>query len=147
MEHIPKLIELGKGMGLTGNELATFVDKREAMLRETEKEKQKLDREERMREREERMKEKEFQLKEKEFAEQEKQALLKIELAQKEIELAKINADSKTAKTVKNPDIKVKIPKLHPFNEGKDNMDSYLKRFERFATNAKWPKEEWATNL
>ena len=57
MEHIPKLIELGKGMGLTGNELATFVDKREAMLRETEKEKQKLDREERMREREERMKE------------------------------------------------------------------------------------------
>ena len=26
-------------------------------------------------------------------------------------------------------------------------MDSYLKRFERFATNAKWPKEEWATNL
>ena len=147
MEHIPKLIELGKGMGLTGNELATFVDKREAMLRETEKEKQKLDREERMREREERMKEKEFQLKEKEFAEQEKQALLKIELAQKEIELAKINADSKTAKTVKNPDIKVKIPKLPPFNEGKDNMDSYLKRFERFATNAKWPKEEWATNL
>ena len=63
MEHIPKLIELGKGMGLTGNELATFVDKREAMLRETEKGKQKLDREERMREREERMKEKEFQLK------------------------------------------------------------------------------------
>ena len=86
-------------------------------------------------------------MKEKEFAEQEKQALLKIELAQKEIELAKINADSKTAKTVKNPDIKVKIPKLPPFNEGKDNMDSYLKRFERFATNAKWPKEEWATNL
>ena len=26
-------------------------------------------------------------------------------------------------------------------------MDSYLKRFERFAENAKWPKEEWATNL
>ena len=26
-------------------------------------------------------------------------------------------------------------------------MDSFLKRFERVATNAKWPKEEWATNL
>ena len=26
-------------------------------------------------------------------------------------------------------------------------MDAYLKRFERFAKNAKWPAEEWATNL
>ena len=26
-------------------------------------------------------------------------------------------------------------------------MDSYLKRFERFAKNEKWPAEEWATNL
>ena len=26
-------------------------------------------------------------------------------------------------------------------------MDSYLKRYERFATNAKCPKEKWATNL
>ena len=47
----------------------------------------------------------------------------------------------------KSPDIKAKIPKLPSFNEGRDNMGSYLKRYERFATNAKWPKEEWATNL
>ena len=26
-------------------------------------------------------------------------------------------------------------------------MDAYLKRFEKFANNAKWPAEEWATNL
>ena len=26
-------------------------------------------------------------------------------------------------------------------------MDAYLRRFERFAKNAKWPAEEWATNL
>ena len=26
-------------------------------------------------------------------------------------------------------------------------MDAYLKRFERFATSAEWPKKEWATNL
>ena len=26
-------------------------------------------------------------------------------------------------------------------------MDAYFKRFERFAKNAKWPAEEWATNL
>ena len=48
-------IEIGKGMGLTGNELAAFVDKREALARDAEKEKQKIEREERAKEREERM--------------------------------------------------------------------------------------------
>ena len=47
----------------------------------------------------------------------------------------------------KHVDVKAKLPKLPAFSEGKDNMDSYLKCFERFAENAKWPKEEWATNL
>ena len=139
MEDIRNFIELGKGMGLTGNDLATFVDKRESLMRETEREKQRIEREERVKEREERMKDKEF-------AEQEKQILLKIELAEKEIELAKINA-SKTDSKTKCDDVKAKLPKLPSFSDGKDDMDSFLKRFERFATNAKWPKEEWATNL
>ena len=139
MEDIKNYIELGKGMGLTGTDLAAFVDKRESMVRDAEREKQKIEREERAREREERMKEKEF-------AEQEKQALFKLELVEKEIELAKVNA-TKTDPKTKSTDVKVKIPKLPSFADGKDNMDSYLKRFERFATNAKWPKEEWATNL
>ena len=146
MENIRTYIEIGKGMGLTGNELAAFVDKRESLAREAEKEKQAIEREERARERDERAKEREEKKREKELAQQEKQTLLKLELADKEIELAKLNAwkaDPK-AKTIEP---KVKIPKLPPFSDGKDNMDSYLKRFERFATNAKWPKEEWATNL
>ena len=146
MEDIRTYIEIGKGMGLTGNELAAFVDKRESLAREAEKEKQVIEREERARERDERAKEREEKMREKELAQQEKQTLLKLELADKEIELAKLNAwkaDPK-AKTIEP---KVKIPKLPPFSDGKDNMDSYLKRFERFATNAKWPKEEWATNL
>lgn len=140
MEDITKLIDLGKDMGLKGTDLAAFIDKREAMIREAEKEKQKIEREERAREREERMKDKEYK-------ENERQAVLKLELATKEIELAKIKADSKTGLASKSPDIKAKIPKLPSFSEERDNMDSYLKRFERFATNAKWPKEEWATNL
>ena len=139
MEDIKNYNEFGKGMGLTGTDLAAFVDKRESMVRDAEREKQKIEREERAREREERMKEKEF-------AEQEKQALFKLELVEKEIELAKVNATKTDSKT-KSTDVKVKIPKLPSFADGKDNMDSYLKRFERFATNAKWPKEEWATNL
>ena len=65
----------------------------------------------------------------------------------KEIELAKINSDSKTRLAAKSSDIKAKMSKLPSLNEERDNTGSYLKRFERFATNAKWPKEEWATNF
>ena len=140
MEDIAKLIDLGKDMGLKGSELADFVNKRETMIREAEKQKQNIEREERAKEWEESMKDKEYK-------ENERQAQLKIELAQKQIELAKINADSKTGLAAKSPDVKAKFPKLPSFNEERDNMDSYLKRFERFAINAKWLKEEWATNL
>ena len=126
MEDIAKLIDLVKDMGLKGSELADFVNIRETMIREAEKQKQNIEREERAKEREERMKDKEYK-------ENERQALLKIELAQKQIELAKINADSKTGLAAKSPDVKAKIPKLPSFNEERDNMDSYLKRFERFA--------------
>ena len=139
MEHIRKFIELGESMGLAGKELADFVDKRESAMRDNEREIQRIEREERAKEREERMKDKEFK-------ELEKQALLKIELAGKVIELAKINASKPDFKS-KSPDVKAKVPRLPSFIEGKDDMDSFLKRFERFAVNAKWPKEEWATNL
>ena len=71
---------------------------------------------------------------------------LKLELADKEIQLAEIKKGTVAIKE-KHVDVKAKLPKLPAFCEGRDNMDSYLKRFERFAENAKWPKEEWATNL
>ena len=41
----------------------------------------------------------------------------------------------------------VKRPKIPTFEDGKDNMDSYLNRFERIAEVSHWPREEWATNL
>ena len=40
-----------------------------------------------------------------------------------------------------------KVPKLPYFNEGKDNVDVYLLRFERYAGQQKWPKSEWAVYL
>ena len=40
-----------------------------------------------------------------------------------------------------------KDPKLPYFEESKDKMDSYLARFEKYATANKWPKEKWAINL
>ena len=43
--------------------------------------------------------------------------------------------------------IKAKGPKLPTFEEGKDEMDSYLHRFERYATAQNWKPEVWATHL
>src|SRR6218665_2978246 len=40
-----------------------------------------------------------------------------------------------------------KGPKLPPFEDGKDNMDAYLRRFENYATIRKWEKQEWAVYL
>ncbi|XP_052763944.1 uncharacterized protein LOC128205922 [Mya arenaria] len=41
----------------------------------------------------------------------------------------------------------VKAPKLLSFNETRDQMDSYLNRFERYASSHKWDKSTWALNL
>ena len=40
-----------------------------------------------------------------------------------------------------------KAPKLPSFVDGKDDLDAYLKQFERSATTAKWDKAGWATIL
>ena len=38
-------------------------------------------------------------------------------------------------------------PKLPKFEEDKDDMDTYLQRFERFAKMQKWKPEEWVMSL
>ncbi|XP_041483470.1 uncharacterized protein LOC121430260 [Lytechinus variegatus] len=42
---------------------------------------------------------------------------------------------------------KVKVPKLPIFNEEKDDLDSYLLRFEKYAVVHGWPRDTWALNL
>ena len=46
-----------------------------------------------------------------------------------------------------NYEDRAKAPKLPSFVDGKDNLDAYLQRFERFAVTAKWEKAGWATKL
>ena len=41
----------------------------------------------------------------------------------------------------------VKSLDLPHFVDGKDDLDSYLLRFERYATVANWPQTNWATQL
>ena len=42
---------------------------------------------------------------------------------------------------------RTKAPVLPGFVEGKDDMDSYLLRFERYTTVAGWERSDWATCL
>ena len=40
-----------------------------------------------------------------------------------------------------------KLPKLPAFVDGKDDLDSYLQRFERFAKTNNWDESTWSTSL
>ena len=55
--------------------------------------------------------------------------------------------EAQKALTQPRETIKAKAPKIPAFNEGKDEMDSYLLRFERYATVQKWEPDTWATGL
>ena len=57
-----------------------------------------------------------------------------------ELELTRIaarNGDGRTAER----DNRAKAPKLSSFVDGKEDLDAYLQRFERFAETAKWKKD------
>ena len=64
---------------------------------------------------------------------------------QHEDELEKLEAQK--ALTQPRETIKAKSPRNPAFNEGKDETDSYLLRFERYATAQKWEPDTWATGM
>ncbi|KAL9963057.1 hypothetical protein ACROYT_G032222 [Oculina patagonica] len=67
---------------------------------------------------------------------------------QHELDLARLAGDGHfPAQPNNNKEERAKTPKLPSFVDGKDDLDAYLQRFERFATNAKWEKNGWATKL
>ena len=117
------------------------------------KEQQKLDREERAAWREDRKRADESE--EKKRADEIKIQLAKIqadkELALKEMELheqarqAQVTASSATTPPPRNKD--AKSPKLPSFIDEKDELGSYLLRFERYTENASWEKDTWAIKL
>ena len=166
-----KFIQLGKEFGLEGEKLLEFVreqqkldeerrredderkrqeEEKQEKFRRLEEEKRREDdeREERRRrddeEREARRQERELRklemeadiLKQKEAAEAAKR--------EHELELARLgNLDDRP----RDREDRAKAPKLPAFVDGKDDLDAYLQRFERFAETAKWKKDGWASKL
>ena len=70
------------------------------------------------------------------------------ELTLREMELkAQDQASASLAVTPPPRNKDAKSPKLPSFIDEKDELDSYLLRFERYAENASWEKDTWAIKL
>ena len=63
-----------------------------------------------------------------------------------ELELARFGQGNLEDRSCNRED-RAKAPKLPLFIDGKDDLDAYLQRFERFAETAKWEKTGWASKL
>ena len=125
-------LRIGQTLGLEGNELRQFVLSQQEiareerrLAREAEKEKEEREREREEREREEREREREFELEK-----------LKLGHRNQSNDAQQPFVSSSNSK-----------PKLQSFIDGRDQIDAYLSRFERFARTQGWPEEEWATSL
>ena len=121
----------------------------ERLARETKSETQRVEREERAKKRNIKLAEIQAQEKEKEreYELANYEIEIKVQILEKQIELEKVNKLGVTGMGDKSQEVKAEIPKLPPFNEVRDSLDAYLKRFERFAVNAVWDRNEWATSL
>ena len=128
-------------LGYEGKEIMEYV-----------KEQQKFDREERAAWRNIRMTELQTEAEEKRRADEIKVQMAKIEaekeLTLREMELkAQDQASGSLADTPPPRNKDAKSPKLPSFIDEKDELDSYLLRFERYAENASWEKDTWAIKL
>ena len=66
---------------------------------------------------------------------------------ERELELARLAPGRNDTERAEVREDRAKAPKLPSFVDGKDDLDAYLQRFERFATTAKWEKTGWASKL
>jgi hypothetical protein len=136
-------ISLGKEFGLEGKELMAFVKEQQ------EEERKRLDDErvERQREREAKKLEAEERERERQYRERELEAE-RNQIAMKQLELEQSSTTSSVSgQGGVNASSGAKLPKLPEFVDGKDDLDSYLQRFERFAKGNQWKENTWATSL
>jgi hypothetical protein len=118
-----EFVQVGERLGLTGKELQDYVEKRGIEA---------FERNERAAEREARKIEKEIEL---------ERVKLETEAMKVKSGELSISASGLASQSI------AKLPRLPPFDDSKDCIDSYLQRFERFAHNAKWKEPQWAINL
>ena len=129
MADIEKLIVLGEKVQLTGKDLLSYIQELKDQERKSKEEDW---------EREEKRKQADFDREERRAAREQQKLELELQL---KIEENKRKDQPLTLRTTS------KVPKLPSFVDNKDDLDSYLGRFERYAVAQKWMKDEWAVNL
>jgi transposase InsO family protein len=145
MSSIQELVSIGEKIGLKGEPLQKFVTEQQALARDA-----------REKEREERDKERQV---EKEKREND----LRREELRNEVELKRLEAGkaSKAADAIQFKDeseeeeeatqwktqLKLRGPKLASFDESRDDMDSFVHRFEQYAALQGWKRNTWAVYL
>ena len=141
MEKLNELKEMGLSLNLEGAELQNFIKEQQAVMRE-----------ERLAVRQKEKEDQEFKIAmekievEKENAKEKADHELRLEALRHkhEMEVLEMKSHSKLSSAGASY---IKGPKLPPFEEDKDEIDSYLKRFEVYATAQKWSEDLWATHL
>ncbi|KAK7115564.1 hypothetical protein V1264_001405 [Littorina saxatilis] len=147
----------GVELGLKGKQLTEFVGSQTRLLAQREERQAQREREERQaqREREERQAQRERE--EREAQREERQMELKclelqIEMEMKRLELqtemVRVQNEHEAPRQRDNQQQMLhRASKLPAFTEGKDQIDCYLARFERFAESARWQRDDWAIQL
>ncbi|GFR91554.1 hypothetical protein ElyMa_000846300 [Elysia marginata] len=118
-------------MGLQGEGLRDWVDNQ--MKEEERRKREEFDR-----------KKEERELEQKERDEKKLEMELQKELVEEEKELLRMKLESPvgliTMPTRKQQSATVKAPRLPPFEDHRDQIDSYLLRYERYAKTNGWPE-------
>lgn len=129
-----RLIQCGRELGLEGKDLQQFIEEQQIIERDERAENRRVELAK-------------LELKvaiEKEKKETLEQERLKIQAV---LELKSEGVDMSMNFQGTEGRQRAKGPKLPAFADGKDDLDSYLKRFERFAISNGWERYEWATAL
>ena len=137
-----QLMELAASIGLQGEEAVVFIREQQQIARDERAEEREFDAAERQREFEAAERHREFEAAEKqrEFEVAERQREF-------ELEIARIKSENRQCRSQRKNNDHRKSPKLPTFVDGKDDIGSYLLRFERFAKGNNWDEEHWATSL
>ena len=137
MEQLKDLVKLGQTLGYEGSDLQSFVDQERRKIEQ--KAQAEADRAERIARREEAREE--ANRRENEAARQHEAKMLQLKKEMAE------NANNTTVADVNLNSSKNFSPKIPPFEENRDSIDSYLERFERFAKGQQWETTDWSIRL
>ena len=165
MTSVQELIATGRDLGLDGVELNKFIREQQALAREERERERGVEREKLAAEKEKLVAEKErlawedsrrdkdqqFELEKMRLAEQTRRLEIQAKVAEDSMNRSHQTDEHEVEigpdfGIVTQRDSRVRGPKMTPFEE-KDDMGSYIHRFEKYAEIQKWRRTDWAIYL